>query len=240
MALVAADALLEKFGGDSLSELRRNLDSYVRAPERPRLSGEGAGGAMTAEGGAAPGGRAGGARRGGSRSARRLHGAGKSTVGPIVARALGWDFVDLDDEIARREGRPPADIIREQGVARFRRAWSRGLGATSSAARGSSWRRGAGGPPSRATWPRSTDAAFPSGCGSHRRRRWPESRARQRREPLLEGSDPSAAAEGLLRGRTAHYRRSDITIETEGRSPGEVARAILEHPLLVQANREER
>ena len=28
-ALVAADALLEKFGGDSLSELRRNLDSYV-------------------------------------------------------------------------------------------------------------------------------------------------------------------------------------------------------------------
>ena len=29
VALVAADALLEKFGGDSLSELRRNLDSYI-------------------------------------------------------------------------------------------------------------------------------------------------------------------------------------------------------------------
>ena len=29
VALVAADALLEKFGGDSLSEFRRNLDSYV-------------------------------------------------------------------------------------------------------------------------------------------------------------------------------------------------------------------
>lgn len=29
VALVAADALLEKFGGDSLSELRRNLDGYV-------------------------------------------------------------------------------------------------------------------------------------------------------------------------------------------------------------------
>jgi len=29
VALVAADALLEKFGGDSLDELRRNLDSYV-------------------------------------------------------------------------------------------------------------------------------------------------------------------------------------------------------------------
>ncbi|MDE2875111.1 MAG: chorismate synthase [Gemmatimonadota bacterium] len=30
VALVAADALLEKFGGDSLTELRRNLDSYVK------------------------------------------------------------------------------------------------------------------------------------------------------------------------------------------------------------------
>ncbi len=29
VALVAADALLEKFGGDSLTELRRNLDSYL-------------------------------------------------------------------------------------------------------------------------------------------------------------------------------------------------------------------
>jgi chorismate synthase len=29
MAIVIADALLEKFGGDSLAELRRNLDSYV-------------------------------------------------------------------------------------------------------------------------------------------------------------------------------------------------------------------
>ena len=29
VALVAADALLEKFGGDSLTEMRRNLDSYL-------------------------------------------------------------------------------------------------------------------------------------------------------------------------------------------------------------------
>jgi chorismate synthase len=34
-ALVLADALLEKFGGDSLAELRRNLDGYLgRVSER--------------------------------------------------------------------------------------------------------------------------------------------------------------------------------------------------------------
>jgi chorismate synthase len=39
MALVLADAMLEKFGGDSLVEMRRNYDGYVAAlgsrwPER--------------------------------------------------------------------------------------------------------------------------------------------------------------------------------------------------------------
>ena len=29
VALVVADALIEKFGGDSMGELRRNMDSYL-------------------------------------------------------------------------------------------------------------------------------------------------------------------------------------------------------------------
>ena len=31
VALVLADAMLEKFGGDSLGEMRRNYDGYVEA-----------------------------------------------------------------------------------------------------------------------------------------------------------------------------------------------------------------
>jgi len=31
VAIVLADAMLEKFGGDSLREMRRNLDGYVAA-----------------------------------------------------------------------------------------------------------------------------------------------------------------------------------------------------------------
>ena len=43
-AFVLAQAVLEKFGGDSLGELRRNLDGYLtqvreRLPERPNVSG---------------------------------------------------------------------------------------------------------------------------------------------------------------------------------------------------------
>jgi len=35
VALVLADALLEKTGGDSLAEVRRNLDSYLEQLDQP-------------------------------------------------------------------------------------------------------------------------------------------------------------------------------------------------------------
>ena len=47
-------------------------------------------------------------------------GAGKSTVGPLVARALGWDFLDMDDRIEERAGRSIADLFRDQGEPAFR------------------------------------------------------------------------------------------------------------------------
>ena len=49
-------------------------------------------------------------------------GAGKTTVGRHLASILGWDFVDLDDQIVRRAGKPVAAIFREQGEAVFRAA----------------------------------------------------------------------------------------------------------------------
>jgi len=47
-------------------------------------------------------------------------GAGKSTVGRRLAKKLGWKFLDLDAEIERREGRPIAEIFRQDGEPHFR------------------------------------------------------------------------------------------------------------------------
>jgi shikimate kinase len=47
-------------------------------------------------------------------------GAGKSTVGPRVAEALGWSFLDLDALLARRLGASIADVFRTRGEAAFR------------------------------------------------------------------------------------------------------------------------
>jgi shikimate kinase len=48
-------------------------------------------------------------------------GSGKSTVGRMLADRLGWDFVDLDEEIERAEQTPIARIFEERGEAEFRR-----------------------------------------------------------------------------------------------------------------------
>jgi shikimate kinase len=48
-------------------------------------------------------------------------GSGKTTVGRLVAAALRWKFVDLDDEVERREGCPIGEIFTRGGEVAFRR-----------------------------------------------------------------------------------------------------------------------
>ena len=54
-------------------------------------------------------------------------GAGKSTVGPLVAERLGWQFIDMDDQIVRQAGRSVAEIFDSEGEAAFRKLESGAL-----------------------------------------------------------------------------------------------------------------
>ena len=59
-------------------------------------------------------------------------GTGKSTVGPVVAKILGWTFVDADDEIEAQIGMTIPEIFEKHGEIDFRRYESeicRGLAA---------------------------------------------------------------------------------------------------------------
>lgn len=47
-------------------------------------------------------------------------GSGKSTVGPLVARRLGWTFTDVDDVIEAEAGVPIAELFARHGEAAFR------------------------------------------------------------------------------------------------------------------------
>jgi len=48
-------------------------------------------------------------------------GSGKTTVGPLLARRLGWSFIDVDDAIEAEAGVSIAELFARHGEAPFRR-----------------------------------------------------------------------------------------------------------------------
>jgi shikimate kinase len=47
-------------------------------------------------------------------------GSGKSTIGPILANTIGFDFIDSDRRLEDREGKSVNEIFREKGEKYFR------------------------------------------------------------------------------------------------------------------------
>ena len=152
-------------------------------------------------------------------------GAGKSTVGPLVAEGLSLPFVDLDRRIAEAFGKPVAGVFEDDGEESFRRAEAAELagvvaGPASVVACG-------GGvvldPSNRDVMARtgvvvylavSEEAALERvGSGSGR--------------PLL-GDDPERAVGELMGMRRALYEAAaDVVVDTTDTAPAEVADSVL-------------
>jgi shikimate kinase len=65
------------------------------------------------------------ARQAASKQPRRIvltgfMGSGKSTVGPLLAARLGWNFLDVDDAIEAEAGATIAELFARHGEAPFR------------------------------------------------------------------------------------------------------------------------
>ena len=113
VAVVLADAFLEKFGGDNMTDLHAFYDALHRPYKSPP---PGAQMARTAER-SRP--------EKGPVALVGFMGSGKSTVGRLLARRLGWRLIDLDREIEARDGRRIPDIFSSCGETYFRELESR-------------------------------------------------------------------------------------------------------------------
>ncbi|HXF51327.1 MAG TPA: 3-dehydroquinate synthase [Dehalococcoidia bacterium] len=154
---------------------------------------------------------------------------GKTTVGRLVAEALGWQFVDTDDAVEAAAGKPVARIFDEDGEAHFRELEARAL---ADAAREPRAVVATGGGAPVAEENRRVMAAGLVVCLEAR----PDTILRRMREaggagserPLLASPDPLARIVALQRERAAFYALADATVRTDALTPSEVADAVVQ------------
>lgn len=152
--------------------------------------------------------------------------AGKTTVGRRLAERLGYRFVDLDEEVVRRAGRPISEIFRLEGEAAFRRMEAevtRGLDRVERVvvAAGGGWMAR---PELRDRWPDAARVWLRVGAEEAVARLGPSLASR----PLLAiEEDPTAVARRLLRAREASYARAELSVDTVGRTPDRVVEEVL-------------
>jgi shikimate kinase len=143
-----------------------------------------------------------------------LPGAGKSTVGPLLAEKLGLAFLDFDAEIERRTGRSVPAIIRTDGEPAFREFEHKltaelALADPAVLAPGGGWVTRPDTvallrPRARLVHLKVSPAAALSRLGSARLVR-----------PLLDGDDPVARIGALEAARRAAYGSADWVVDTE-------------------------
>ena len=142
----------------------------------------------------------------------------------LLARRLGWRFVDTDREIQRRTGRTVQQIFAEDGEAAFRRLEAEVV--RGACARAHQVVATGGGavidPENRAAMLDGNLVVFLDSSPEALAGRLVHSIRREPR-PLLAGDDLVERLSELRRQREEHYRCAHHVIETDQRTPREVA-----------------
>lgn len=154
-------------------------------------------------------------------------GSGKSTIGNIIAKRIGYSYIDVDKRIEEKTGRTISDIFRKDGENTFRRIEAAVLKDVL----------------------KSTAAVISCGGGiviqkENRRllkqgslvvylKAEPEEIYRRvgntgRERPLLKVDDPQAEINRLLKEREPVYQEvADIVVDTTGRTASEAAELVI-------------
>ncbi len=153
-------------------------------------------------------------------------GTGKTAVGSILAQRLGHVLIDVDSEIEKEQNMKISDIFREHGQPEFRNIESEMIKRLSELNR----------------------AVISTGGGAVLRQQNIDNLKRKgiivcltaspetiynrtkcsNDRPLLNVEDPLDEIRKLLDYRKPYYENADIVIDTEGKSPVEVAEEIIE------------
>lgn len=170
-----------------------------------------------------------------------LPGAGKSTVGPLVAERLGGAFIDLDAEIVADAGMSVGEIFEREGEVGFREREARATAALAAGtSRGAGTRTGgSGGAPPVVVAPGGgwvedpTNLALlgPRALSVYLRVAVDTALARMGASagsrPLIAGAGTAERLQELFRRREHLYLQSNHTLDVDSMTPAEVCDSIV-------------
>ena len=154
-----------------------------------------------------------------------LPGAGKSTVGRMVAERLHTTFVDIDTVLVRKEGKPITMIFAEKGEQAFRAMEREAVDVALAnppavIVPGGGW----------AAQPGQLDGARARGYFVYLKARAEVAAGRAEpsgTRPVLMGGDPVDQMRTLFNERDSYYAKADATVMTEAKSAEKVADEIV-------------
>jgi 3-dehydroquinate synthase len=159
-----------------------------------------------------------------------LSGTGKSAIAPLVAQALGRRALDTDRLIEKAAGRSVADIFAQDGEARFRElerdAIARVAGETDVVVA-----TGGGALLAAENRRAMVDGGFVVCLDARPEtlvRRFGQAGGEASERPLLAGDDPLARITELKAQRASLYALADALIDTDDRTPQQVAAGVVE------------
>jgi shikimate kinase len=160
-------------------------------------------------------------------------GAGKTSVGRLVAEQLHFDYLDTDDLIVSRTGRTIADIFKTDGEPAFR-ALERQVVAELATRTKTLISTGGGLPVNPDNLASLKTHALVVCLWASPEKIW-ERVKNQTHRPLLQDADPQKKIRDLLAAREQFYKQADVLVNTDIRSPREVAMHVI-HQFSLEAS----
>lgn len=153
-------------------------------------------------------------------------GTGKTAVGRELSNLLGWKFIDIDDEIVKAQNLSISDIFNTYGESAFRdletemiRETAKNNNIIISTGGGAILRQG------------NIDLLSSNSvivCLTARPETILARTSKSSKRPLLNVDDPLKRIKDLMESREPFYKKTDLMIDTETKTPLQIAGEILE------------
>ncbi len=155
-----------------------------------------------------------------------LRGAGKSTVGPLLARRLDIEFIEMDTLIMETCGLPLDQIFELHGEPYYRRLELETLRRILGGRRRAVVAAAGGVVNEPATWDLLRERTTVIWLRARPEDHWDRVIAQGDRRPMADNPDALEELRAMLGAREAAYARAQLIVETAGHAPREVAASI--------------